>query len=105
MLHGRSQQAIELTGRDSLPGLLVQHLAMIQQGLDVFARQPGDKSNRGIPHGAEHIMQIRHPFVGRHFAHHMIPFVDHEYTRLVLFGHIFAQLLVYFADALGTVEE
>ena len=62
--------AIELTGRNTLERLLVKHLCVVQQCLHVFTGLTSDKSNWTMSHGWERVTDIVDPALGGHVFHH-----------------------------------
>ena len=49
-----------------MPGLLEQHLGVIQQRLDVLAGLTGDEGDRHVPLSAERFVQVVDPLLRRH---------------------------------------
>ncbi len=103
--NGITQQTVKLPRRDTHPRLFKEHLAVIEQRFDVFARLPRDKGNRRIAHRAKRIVQITHPLVGGHRLGHRVPFIHDQDAWLVILADIIAKLLVDLANPLGRVQK
>ena len=103
--HRNFNELVELPGADSLVGLFKEHLRMVEQCLDVFARLTSNKADRAIGHRGKSFADVSDPTFRWELTRQLVPFVDDKHAWFEIVAYVVRELFVDLTHLLLAVEK